>query len=205
MATVQTAVHLRTGEPSAAEAIDAWLRRHGVGGTDFGDAYEICTYLVQQSSQVPDLAFVGTDWLAREEFAIVGYIRATWPGVGLVVYSSNGEAPPCESGPLVRVCRAPDALKRLLTDSPQLLLRRLREQAGEDLSRGPELSAENAAVRSSPSVSAGERMNAESRSTSMRPREQPSGLKIPPSSDQGPRSILTREELSALLDGKDAR
>ena len=94
MSLVRSALHLRTGETTAAEAISSWLRQYRVGGTDFSDAFEACVYLLEQSEQAPDLAFVGTDWLTPDEFPIIRYIHETWPGAGVIVYGDGGELPP---------------------------------------------------------------------------------------------------------------
>lgn len=132
MAVVRTAVHLRAGEPGAAQAVDDWLRRQGISCTDFADAYEACVYLLENHERVSELAFVGADWLTPDEYAIIRYISATWPGVGVIVYCGTTEIPLCECGPSTRVC-TPAALGRLLALTPDQLLHALRQPPAEDL------------------------------------------------------------------------
>ncbi|MFH1748523.1 MAG: hypothetical protein ABIG44_15930 [Planctomycetota bacterium] len=126
MSNVRRAFHLRTGEPGAAEAVEAWLHDHQVESTLLFDAYDACVYLLEHNDQVPDLVFVGTDWLAPDEIQIINYIRETWPGSGIVVYSSSDDAPPLQPTPPTCICRSPAALLELMIEPPAEVLRHLR-------------------------------------------------------------------------------
>ena len=187
MSLVRSALHLRTGETSAAEAISSWLRQHRVGGTDFSDAYEACVYLLEQSEETPDLAFVGTDWLTPDEFPIIRYIHETWPGVGVIIYGDGGELPPQESGALMWRCGSVDALRQVLADSPANVLQRLREHRGDDVALLPTSEQRaDCAPAPGPGTAGGAR-------------------RYPPPDERNSlasRSVLTAEELAALLDDK---
>ena len=205
MSAVRTAIHLRTGESHAAEEISAWLRDHRVEVTGFSDAYDLCVHLLQHSAEIPDLALVGADWLSPGEFAIVRYLRETWPGVGIVVYSSGGETPPCEPGPLTRVCRSSHALRQLLSESPERTLSRLRQEASLEAPQAAARSRADrpAAIRETPSQTPASAPGASAAKPNGPPidrDEQADGSKPGPAADQPPRGILTDEELSALLD-----
>ena len=198
MSLVRSALHLRTGETTAAEAISSWLRHYRVGGTDFSDAFEACVYLLEQSEQTPDLAFVGTDWLTPDEFPIIRYIHETWPGVGVIVYGDGGELPPQESGALLWRCRSVDALRQLLAESPSVLLQRLRQRNGDDVAPLP---------KSEPEASVGPLPQpAPEQSCKQAPTRIPDracGPRRYPRADErnslASRSVLTAEELAALL------
>lgn len=126
MSRVRSAIHVRTGEPAAGQLVAAWLARHGIATTDFPDVYETCAYLIQQGASAPDLAWVGADGLAADEIQIVDYIRDTWLGTAIIAYATSAEAPLPADGVLTRACPSSDALRQLLADSPEELLRRLR-------------------------------------------------------------------------------
>ncbi len=127
MAEVRRAVHLRTGPRASVETIDAWLREHGLEVAAFDDAYASCAYLLTCYEQIPDLVFVGSDWLSGDELAIVSYVRQTWPRAGIIIYGDS-EMPASELVPLVLSCRGRTELGALLAAGPDELVRRLNDQ-----------------------------------------------------------------------------
>lgn len=206
---MRSAIHLRTGEPSAAEAVEAWLHDHQVDSTLFLDAYDACVYLLQHSDQVPDLAFVGIDWLAPDELSIIRLIRETWPGSGIVVYASTDEAPPFQPAPPACICRTPAALLQLMTEPPAQVVRRLREQAALAAAHTPEPQTAGTPART-PRKSPDPKPSAKPPAKRGKPHTTtPSGgqtdaaKSAPPGAP--PRSMLTNDELSALLDDEDGR
>jgi len=121
---VRRAVHIRTGQPAAAEAIDAWLSDHDVEVLACADVYEACVHLLREYHNVPEMVVIGTDWLAPDELAIVRYARETWPRAAIVVYGA-GASPAPEASPLTIACGSDAALRTVLADSPAQLLERL--------------------------------------------------------------------------------
>lgn len=122
---VRSAIHVRTGQRGAVEAIDAWLSRHQVAVVPLGDAYQACVYLLKHYQRIPDLALIGADWLADDEIDIISYLRHTWPRTGVLVYGSSPQTPLCELLPLTRTCRGEAALRELLACTPAELLSEL--------------------------------------------------------------------------------
>ena len=188
MVAVRSAVHLHTGQPAAANALDAWLARHGVERIAFDDVYASCVHLLTRYDHVPDLALVGADWLQEDEFGIVRYLRETWPRVGIVVYGRAETSPALHAAPLVCTCPTQAALDRLLAETPAQLLQRLCADAA-----GP--------------WTVPSRLETERRPEVVETREPPPqrvARPAPPSSQPDPpRALLTAEELSALLEGPD--
>lgn len=197
MAQVHTAIHLRTAEPDVAGIVDAWLCQHAVATVALADVYEACVYVLQQHADTPDLAFVGADWLGPNDIVILSYLRETWSSTAIVVYSSGQRSLVSEPGARHRVCSNPEALRGLLADPPERLL--------QDWRAGFAANGRHAKL-----VSTGGGLG------SPAPQRAPTPQNMPPSVDENPglrsvvpevdppRSILTHEELSALLDeGED--
>jgi hypothetical protein len=125
---VRSAIHVRTGPRTSAAAIDTWLTQHQVEIIPFDEVYTACVHVLQHYERIPDLVFVGRDWLAGDELNIVSYVRQTWPRSGIIVYGDTGETPLCDLLPLVLTCRGPAAVHDLLAATPAELVRRLGEQ-----------------------------------------------------------------------------
>jgi hypothetical protein len=180
LARVPSALHVRTGDPGAAELIDAWCRTHGVDAHVCGDAYDACVHLLKRADHVPDVVFIGVDWLAPDEHEIICYARETWPAVGLVLYG-GAPANPAATPPAL-VCASRGELSALLSEAPAALAARF-EQLTElptprrDSAAAPLDPAENGLGPSRPGAKAAEA--------------------------DALRGVLTREELSALLDDDD--
>jgi hypothetical protein len=135
---VRRAVHLRTGPRAAVETIDAWLRAHRMEVVAFDDVYSCGAHLLIGYEQIPDLVFVGSDWLSADERSIVSYVRQTWPQCGIILYGDQ-ELPASELVPLVLDCRGRMELETLLAAGPDELLRRLSAQL-RPLVLGPAMS-----------------------------------------------------------------
>lgn len=128
MSGAHRAIHIRTGPPAAANAVERWLRADNVEVAALPDAYAACVHLLREYENVADLALIGTDWLDAQEIRIVHYIRQTWPRIGVVMYGT-GPMPAAESTPLVRVCSTDAALRDLLAQSPTAVLDALTREA----------------------------------------------------------------------------
>jgi hypothetical protein len=128
VAGVRSAIHVRTGPSARVEALDAWLARHQVEVTPFDDVYAACVHLLKHYEHIPDLVFVGADWLSRDELSIVSYVRQTWSRSGIIVYSDHPETPLFDFLPFVLTCRGDAAIRELLAATPADLVRRLGEQ-----------------------------------------------------------------------------
>lgn len=146
MATACTAVHLRTGDTSAASLVEGWFQHHRVRYVDHADAYECCVHLLRHSDAPPDLVFVGVDWLTSDETQILHYVRDVWPGAILVVYGDAGTGGDAGDSPLTVVLSSRSALRDFLAEGPAGLRQRLLsgESARED---GQPMSAPAADVR----------------------------------------------------------
>ncbi|MEW6252779.1 MAG: hypothetical protein AB1716_19255, partial [Planctomycetota bacterium] len=118
MSEVRAAMHVRAGQRSACEALDAWLTRAGVDVLGFDDVYAACVHLLRGYERVPDLALVGVDWLDADELRIVTFIRQTWPHAGIVVYGAARDLPLFDFLPLTLTCRGEAAVARLLSGAP---------------------------------------------------------------------------------------
>jgi hypothetical protein len=106
--------------------VDQWLDRQGFQTCEFTDPYMACAHLVRRIADIPDLVFVGADWLSPEELILVQYLRETWPSVGVVVYANGNVSGVCEPAPLRLVCCSSAALRGCLENSPEQLLDALR-------------------------------------------------------------------------------
>lgn len=138
MVEVRSAIHIRTGQCAIVEALDAWLARHRAEVIAFADVYEACVHLIKDCEQIPDLALIGADWLADDEFDIVAYIRQTWPRTAVVVYGGAREAPLVDLLPMMLTCRTEVALQQLLAGTPTDLVRRMwKDAAGPDAPPNP--------------------------------------------------------------------
>jgi hypothetical protein len=193
---VHSAIHIRTGQKSVVKRVDDWLAAHDVGCVTFDDVYGACVYLLRHYDRIPDLVLVGADWLARDEYNIVSYVRQTWPRVGVVVYGSAGSTPLFDLLPLMIACDSAAALEQLLAESPGAVVRRMLASVSpgelaaasgappapqQPLGVGP-LPPPRGAVEESAAPASSE-------------------LRVAPT--EPPRSILSAEELSALLDASD--
>jgi len=190
---VRSAIHIRTGQRAVVEALDAWLARHQVEIVPFDDVYDACVHLLRQFERIPDLALVGTDWLADDELSIVSCIRQTWPRTAIVVYGTSRDTPRLGLTPLIAACSGPTAIEKLLAQTPAELVRRMCDELAPLAVAPPaaataeiEKTAAGTEQREGPSR-AGERAD--------RPRLD----------GESSRAALTPQELSALLDPSDDR
>jgi hypothetical protein len=120
---------LRTGDQGIDGAISTWLERHDVEVVGCADPFEACAFALTQRGSAPDLAFIGVDWLAPEELAIVDYLREIWPELSAVVYGGAQATARLEPNAPALVCRSAEGLRRMLADSPDALLSQPRAAA----------------------------------------------------------------------------
>lgn len=182
---VRRAIHVRTGQRAAVEAVDAWLAGHGVDVVGLPDVYAACVHILQHYADVPDLVLLGADWLAEDEFALLTYVRQTWPRAGVIVYGSPAGTPLLDILPLMRTCRTEAALRALLAEPPAAVLDALFEQAAALAAPLPAPEAPAAPAPARPDVRAEGARRAE-------PGPAP------------PRALLSPAELAALLGGQAA-
>lgn len=206
MLGVRRAIHIRTGQRAAVDAIDAWLARHDVDVVRVDDVYGACAHLLRHYERIPDLALLGADWLSEEELSIVAYLRHTWPRVGVVVYGAARSTPMLDMMPMTHSCRVENDLARLVAESPDALVQRLRARAA---SLAP---PSGPATRAAPDHTAELRAPAVAPAAArVAPREAVERHEIAPGARGAagpapvvpPRATLTAEELSALLDADD--
>lgn len=126
------AMHVRTGDPASAGVVDDWLRAHDVRIVDCADVYDACVQLIQQAELVPDLVFIGADWLEADEQQILRYVRDTWPAVGVVVYGQPPQAF-TERIDRLQLCVSRTDLERLLDRAPPELVAKLDADTGVSL------------------------------------------------------------------------
>ena len=187
-------IHLCTGDRTADGAIAAWLERHGLDVAACADAYDACTVALTQPEPTPDLAFIGADWLAPDELAIIHYFRQTWPGLPLVVYGSTPATTGFQDSTLMLVCRSAGALRNMLAEPPDALLERFlnapRSRSAHDC---------DWQSRAQGSRSSGQRVGSDERRGA---RLAPEGLGPDCLAVElnSPSDVLTPEELAALLD-----
>ncbi len=215
MVEVRSAIHIRTGQRAAVDTIDGWLARHQVNTVTFDDVYDACVHLLKHYELIPDLALIGSDWLADAEYQIVPYVRQTWPRTALVVYRAAGNIPLVNVLPAMLTCTGEAALDELLASTPTDVARRLCAATDPR----PNVPASPAACRppATPTVDgfdAGGRgplsrtmgpaaPQDEQRAAVDRHRGNPDekpALRLP---EAEPRAILTAEELAALLNPGD--
>ncbi len=204
---VRRAIHIRTGQSASIAAVDTWLTRHELEVARFDDVYSACVHLLTNYERIADLALVGADWLADDEFNIITYIRQTWPRTAIIVYGASDKTPIYDVLPLMRTVRRQAALDELVAQNPadvvtELARRAVRSDAPTIVPATPAAQPEAGSITDS-ARAAVEAENRNSDSTSHDTRE--SRPEQSPSDNGGiaPRSILSAEELSALLDGTD--
>ena len=210
MYAVRNAMHIRTGQRAAAEAVDAWLGQHQVDVAAFADVYAACAFLLKHFDRVPELTFIGADWLAESEFAIARYIRETWPRTGIVLYGSAGVPLGADVAPLVLTCRGEAALREVIALRPAEVLRKIHSTAAP-LSVGPRPEASRTLLASAEVKEVHCMGAADTKSASSAPRgdhdacvpnsKSPHNLHV--AETETTRPILTAEELSSLLETPD--
>lgn len=196
MATVRSAIHVRTGQRAVSAAIDDWLARNAVAVTGFADVYDACLYLLRQYERIPDLALLGADWLADDELPLIAYLRQTWPRTVMVVYGGATAPVRVDLLPLTVTVYGPAALDTLLADTPaDLVGRHLSERPSGVEQRTPPAGSPHRPVPNGPRLPV---LGLDSVCGAAAPGDSPSDLELP--RFEWPRSILTAEELAALLD-----
>ncbi len=201
---VPIALHIRTGQRALVEAVDAWLVRHAVEVIAFDDVYAACAFVLQPHERSPDLALVGTDWLADDEYPIIAYVRQTWPRTAILVYSQSGQGPRSELLPFTRHCRGAAELEACLSGPPDVVLRSL----GADWPVGDRAVERRCCAPAAAERPTGPPPAVVDVSTARHPELLLGGLKPAPADAREaidvalagpPRMVLTAEELAALL------
>lgn len=192
-------MHLAS-EPVAGARVDDWLTAAGVTTCRFRCPYALCAALSTAAIGPPELVLIGSDLLEDAELAIIDYVRRRWPDVPLVLYGRR-----CGVRRLAgrALCLdSPAALRGALRGSPDDLLRSLaethRSQARVvEVSGGP-----TPQVPAAPDESSGGPQAPAPPAASDTP--QPSDEQAPITSPFPLRSLLSPEELAALLEGPPA-
>jgi len=195
---VRSAIHVRTGQRELSEAVDIWLRHHGVATIALADAYEACLHLLRNQQRAVDLALIGADWLADDEFRVLTFLRQTWQRTPVLVYGASNDLPCFDAVPLVVTCRGAASLEAKLAQPPGELVRRITGASVSLVGRGQQ-----------PAGGGGDRMPgvdpaaADPGAVSTPFHAAPGrlvhqGLTL--SEPEPPRTVLTAAELSALLD-----
>lgn len=119
-------LHVVTGDRPMAQAVRQWQVQHACQTLEFADAYDACVALLRQPEYTASIAFLGVDWLPRDDVPIVDYIRMTWPHVVQIGYGQQ----PQSLGAAQETLRVYDAvgLRRLLSLPPLDLIRMQRER-----------------------------------------------------------------------------
>lgn len=157
------------------------------------DVYEACVHLLRHCDQIADLAFLGADWLTDDEFGLIAHLRQTWPRTVVVVYGGAPAPVRVDLLPLTRGCYGQAALEALLASTPAHVVEGLLpERAPVEAGRTPGTAAIAAGRMASAAPAAGDASVT---------RRAPSEFELPRT--ESLRSILTAEELSALLDQRD--
>ncbi len=188
---VRCAFHLRGGERCTVELIDAWLARYGYDVAGCADPYDACVHLLLNQAQAPELAFLGTDWLAREEFALLEYVREAWPRTGILVYGSDLQSA-FGALDMMAFCKSRAALRESLAQTPDDLLANLR--------RGTPIAGARARLPR-PREAVAEAPTSQALPPSMKDAAKPPAHAAPGESGAASlsQSLLTRDELAALL------
>ncbi|TWT44692.1 hypothetical protein RAS1_11070 [Phycisphaerae bacterium RAS1] len=175
MVGVCRAVHVCYGDPSLQEVVQSWLAAHQIETLSFEDAYGLTAHLILHSSQLADLALIGSDWIPADEKAVAEYVLETWPGVVLVVYGQRCEQLGPPQDPRVVRFASREMLERVTAQSPADFVASVRARGTPAAPASPAVAVPG---ETSPAAAA------------------PSAT----SADASGRPVLTPEELSALLD-----
>lgn len=206
--TTRRAIHIRTGEPGAGQAVDNWLERHGVEQICCVDVLDACAFILKNSARVPDLAFVGMNRLTADDLAIVKYLRETWPAVAIVLYGEHAELDSYARAPRTLVCPSRAALDEILAAPPDNLLAKFwRVSSPNETHIGPN----NRFIGRSEQPPATLQTGDDREHANASEPEDISEMPEPPRCDDAchshspppspaPRSMLTPEELAILLE-----
>ncbi len=203
MSSVRKAIHIRTGQRRAADALDDWLDSHNVALVPLNDVYEAAVLLLHKYDDIPDVALVGAEWLASDEFNIITYLRQTWPQVGIVVYGGTSGTPLFDMLPMTCTCRSDAELQRIMADTPAALLARLRGAADGAAPVPTSLSHRDATA---PTIETDKPAARDAAPPTDRVPGAPTGATphredVPV--DAPPRAVLTPDELAALLERQE--
>jgi len=202
VAGARDAIVIRTGQRAESDLVCARLSAAGVKVIECADAIDACVHILRFPDPAPHVVFIGTEWLSREDYALMGYLRQTWPGVLVVLHGEGYDTIPLDRSGPTAVCPTLADLKQLLSGGlDEMVEAARREASGVVRLRGAPRAvnipqdAEGARVGSAVKDDGPEQSVADSRRIrSTVPREKPVAVGPNP-----PRTILTEEELDALL------
>lgn len=199
MISARRALHLRSGESGASERIDAWLGDYGLDVVHCAHAYEACVFVLKQGERVPDLVIVGTDWLASDELPILEYFRETWPGAAILVYGSRSAEIEPETPSMSACCPTLEALDDVLSETPAEFVRQMRSRCAEVVEADAE---EIVPTRPPADPDAPPRREPQEHDAddAYEPQRAPQHQR---QARREPKSMLSDEEWSALLDDDD--
>ena len=206
--TPRRAIHIRAGQAGAGQAVDNWLEHHGVERVRCADVLDACAFILKNSAHVPDLAFVGVDWLTADDLAIIKYLRETWPAIAIVLYGEHAKLDPHARATRTLVCPSRAALDEILAAPPDRLLAkfwRISSPAEPDTEADDGFIGRNERPTATPQTSDdSDPADAEEPAAVSEPLEAPRGddasRSHPPPLGPSPRSTLTPEELAILLE-----
>lgn len=200
---------MRSADRASDTAIETWLERHGVEVAPCADAFEACTFALTRRQPVPDLVVVGFDWLAVDERRVVEHLHEAWPTAVVVVHGNLHAIADFRGGSSMLVLRRPGDLQRMLAESPDALLERVGNAGQSDPPSprawrpNPEL-ADVSSGSETPSPADANPLDGHDKEPLAAAVPPPcAGLRSPDDSAEirltAPHTILTREELAALL------
>lgn len=127
VATSGEAIHLATGETFLAAQIDGWLTGQGLRTRRINDPYAAAAELARTQRVEPVLLWIGTDWLAMNEYCLVSCVRQRWSRVPIILYGAYAdEIDGALARPLWRLATT-DRIEQFLKSPPaelELLMQR---------------------------------------------------------------------------------
>ena len=185
-------------EPVSAARVDAWLAGAQVACRRFDCPYAFCAALSRGELAPPQLVLVGTDLLDESELGVVTYVRQCWPEAAVVVYGRRC-GPGC-GGPVLWL-DSPAALYAALRQDPAVVAQSARRSAAAG--RVLEVSSRPQSEIARPDLPRAESARPQVASPRAEPADSETGTEPPDPiiSGSGLRSVLTPEELAALLEG----
>ena len=121
------AIHLCTGQPDEAARIDRWLTAHDVPIEHVEDPFRLCVLMLRQPELAPDMALLGGSGLTGDDWAVLHYLKETWPHIGIIAYGGPELKVP---EPRLLTCRTEIEWQHILAGTPKALLNAIRHPLG---------------------------------------------------------------------------
>jgi len=139
------ALHVRTGERWAVDAVEAWLTRHGLAVVGCADPYEACAMLAKLAGKmptppmgagataglpgtaqerwhaVPAVVCVGLDRLSGDEHELLTYVRRAWGQAPILIYGEPMVPLTVAPGGPTWWCCSRESLTAILARPPESL------------------------------------------------------------------------------------